>query len=165
MDAKGETLFVDDIDNRRIRAIDMKSGIIRTVAGNGSAQTSGDDGPGAQAGVPFPTGLAVDAFGNALVSTNGAPEIIPSSAPTYSDNRVRSVLAIASHGVVAGGSPPSLRGDVNGDGSVSLQDALRLLRHIVGINEDLGYNPDNADVNADHAVNLADARLILQQLF
>lgn len=34
-DRKHETMYVADLDNRRIRAIDMKSGKVRTVAGNG----------------------------------------------------------------------------------------------------------------------------------
>jgi sugar lactone lactonase YvrE len=34
-DSKGEQLYLADLDNRRIRAVDLKSGRVRTVAGNG----------------------------------------------------------------------------------------------------------------------------------
>ena len=34
-DAKGERLYLADLDNRRIRVIDLKTGIVATAAGNG----------------------------------------------------------------------------------------------------------------------------------
>jgi hypothetical protein len=45
-----------------------ESGVITTVAGNGTAGYSGDGGPATSAEIDSPYGLAVDAFGNLYVS-------------------------------------------------------------------------------------------------
>jgi sugar lactone lactonase YvrE len=152
-------LFIADSGNHRVRGVDATTGIVQTVAGNGTAHTSGDGGPAAQAGAPFPTGVAVDSFGNVLVSTNGAAEFVPSNVPTYSDNRVRSVLAIAGPGLAVGGS--FLRGDVNGDDVADVQDALLVLRDILGITVP-EIDRSLADVNGDRRLGLADVRMLLQ---
>jgi hypothetical protein len=55
----GQTLYVADTLNNRVRAIDLGSGIIRTVAGNGAAVYAGDGGPAANASLNFPTDVAV----------------------------------------------------------------------------------------------------------
>jgi sugar lactone lactonase YvrE len=51
-------LFVADRLNRRVRVIDT-TGIIRTLAGDGSGVFSGDRGPAATAGLVEPNGLAL----------------------------------------------------------------------------------------------------------
>ncbi len=66
IDAQGDLLFAD-INNSRVRRIDNK-GIIRTVAGNGTATWTGDNGPAAKAGVGWPWGLAFDSVGNLYIS-------------------------------------------------------------------------------------------------
>jgi trimeric autotransporter adhesin len=68
-------LFVADYFNHRIRRIDAKSHLITTVAGNGSTQSSGDNGPAIEAGVVYPFGIAVDAEGDLYVIENGAATI------------------------------------------------------------------------------------------
>ena len=52
--------------NRRIRKVDV-DGIITTVAGNGSAEFSGDGGQASEAGI-YPTAVAVDAEGAVYLS-------------------------------------------------------------------------------------------------
>ena len=47
-----------------------QSGIITTIAGNGSATPSGDGGPATGAGVPTPLAVAVDSMGNLYISSN-----------------------------------------------------------------------------------------------
>jgi trimeric autotransporter adhesin len=73
-DANGN-LFVADYFNHRIRRIDAKSHVVTTVAGNGSTQSSGDNGPAVEAGVRYPFGMAVDSEGNLYVIENGAGTI------------------------------------------------------------------------------------------
>ena len=51
-------MFLADRLNRRVRVIDT-NGIITTLAGNGSDQSSGDGAPAPQAGLPEPNGLAL----------------------------------------------------------------------------------------------------------
>src|SRR5712691_10678699 len=51
-------IFVADRLNRRVRRIDVGSGIITTLAGTGEASYGGDDGPAVWAGLAEPNGLA-----------------------------------------------------------------------------------------------------------
>jgi uncharacterized protein (TIGR03437 family) len=60
-------LFVSDTFNNRIRKVSA-SGIIATVAGNGSNGISGDGGPAVSAQLGNPYGVAVDRSGNLLVA-------------------------------------------------------------------------------------------------
>jgi DNA-binding beta-propeller fold protein YncE len=66
-----EYLYVADSGNNRIRKIDLKMGIITTVAGNGKAELSGDNGIAAQAGLNHPRGLVIDQSGNLLIADTG----------------------------------------------------------------------------------------------
>ncbi|MDL1973176.1 MAG: sugar-binding protein, partial [Deltaproteobacteria bacterium] len=60
-------LYIADTDNDRIRKVDT-SGIITTVAGDGTYGYSGDGGPAAQAELKRPYGVAVDGSGNLYIS-------------------------------------------------------------------------------------------------
>lgn len=62
LDSEGN-LFISDAINHRIRRVEAKTGIIFTVAGNGTNGFSGDGGPSAAAEMSFPTGIAVNASG------------------------------------------------------------------------------------------------------
>jgi serine/threonine protein kinase/sugar lactone lactonase YvrE len=61
-------LFVLDPTSRRIRKIDLATGIITAFAGNGESTTSGDGGPPTKAGLGLLAGIAVDAAGNVYVT-------------------------------------------------------------------------------------------------
>jgi len=60
-------LYVADTGNHAVRAINLTTGIIRTVAGTGVAGFSGDDGPATSAQFKSPYGIAFDATGNLYV--------------------------------------------------------------------------------------------------
>ena len=66
----GGNLFIADsvavLD--RVRRVDAITGIITTVAGNGTSGFSGDGGPAANAELAEPIGLAVDANGNLYIA-------------------------------------------------------------------------------------------------
>jgi sugar lactone lactonase YvrE len=66
LDSKGN-LYIGDSSNNRVRMVDT-SGIIHTIAGNGTCGFSGDRGPGTSAMLCSPTGVAVDAKGNLYVA-------------------------------------------------------------------------------------------------
>jgi sugar lactone lactonase YvrE len=57
-------LYFADTGNHRIRKIVATSGIITTIAGNGTQGFSGDSGPATSATIDSPTGLALDASHN-----------------------------------------------------------------------------------------------------
>jgi sugar lactone lactonase YvrE len=62
-------LYIADTDNMRVRRVDVSTGVITTVAGNGSNQGElGDGGPATAASLFTPSGIAVDANGNPIIS-------------------------------------------------------------------------------------------------
>ncbi len=52
-------IYIADAHHNRIRKVDAKTGIISTVAGNGSFGNAGDDGPATAASLASPSGLAL----------------------------------------------------------------------------------------------------------
>ena len=69
VDGQG-SLYISDTGNHCIRVIGP-DGIIRTIAGNGTPDFSGDGGPARSASLNAPAGLAVDAAGNVWVADVG----------------------------------------------------------------------------------------------
>ncbi|PMZ18085.1 hypothetical protein C1Y09_31210, partial [Pseudomonas sp. FW306-02-F08-AA] len=63
--------FVADQGNNRVREIFAATGIITTVAGNGTAGFSGDGGPGTAAAFNTPLGIAIDSAGSLYISDFG----------------------------------------------------------------------------------------------
>jgi sugar lactone lactonase YvrE len=61
-------LFVADRGNNRIRRIDAVTGVITTVAGNGSAGDSGDGGPATAAALRKPSDVFIDGAGNVFIA-------------------------------------------------------------------------------------------------
>lgn len=64
--AEDDTIYVSDSLANRVRRI--QGGIITTVAGTGEATWTGDGGPGAAAGLHWPTALQLDAGGNLFIA-------------------------------------------------------------------------------------------------
>jgi sugar lactone lactonase YvrE len=61
-------LFIADSYNYRIRRVDAITGFITTVAGNGTAASSGDDGPATLASLNVPQKVTVDSAGNLFIA-------------------------------------------------------------------------------------------------
>jgi uncharacterized protein (TIGR03437 family) len=59
-------LYIADTENQRIRKV--SSGIITTIAGNGTLGSSGDNGSPTNAQLNLPTGVAVDSAGNLFIA-------------------------------------------------------------------------------------------------
>jgi len=92
-------LYIADQANQRIRKVTASSGLITTVAGNGSASYAGDGGPATNASLNNPGDVAVDSAGNLYIAD-------------ASNNRIR--LVVASTGIiitVAGNGAPGYAGD------------------------------------------------------
>jgi hypothetical protein len=79
IDSSGN-IYIADVGNYRIRKVTVSTGIISTVAGNGTQGYSGDGGPATGAEMQGPTGVAVDTAGNIYI------------ADSYG-NRIRKVTA------------------------------------------------------------------------
>jgi len=64
-------LYIAERDNHVIRKVDMKTGIISTVAGTGMAGFSGDGGPGVRAQLRQPHSIVLDRDGTILICDIG----------------------------------------------------------------------------------------------
>ncbi len=69
-DARGD-LFIVDMRNARVRRVDMKTGVISTVAGTGTEGFSGDGGPATQAQLKQPHSIQFDARGDLYICDIG----------------------------------------------------------------------------------------------
>ena len=70
VDNDGNVYFAD-VNNSVIRKITSATGIISTVAGNGTAGFSGDNGPAIEAQLYDPWDVTVDADGNLYIADSG----------------------------------------------------------------------------------------------
>jgi hypothetical protein len=61
-------LFIADFLNHRVRRVDAATGVITTVAGNGTAGFGGDGGPATSANLNGPNGVALDGAGNLFIA-------------------------------------------------------------------------------------------------
>ncbi|MEP7362270.1 MAG: SMP-30/gluconolactonase/LRE family protein [Acidobacteriota bacterium] len=87
VDASGRVLIADS-GNNSIRRVDT-NGIISTIAGTGQAGYSGDGGQAVQARFSSPAGVAVDLYGNIIVSDSN-------------NRRVRKIISSGTVTTIAG---------------------------------------------------------------
>ena len=97
VDSSGN-VYVSESSGQRIRKIEAATGIIRTVAGNGTVGFSGDGGPATSAQLNGPLGITVDAAGNLYIADRG-------------NNRVRRVTSAGVMGTIAGRGVSGFSGD------------------------------------------------------
>jgi sugar lactone lactonase YvrE len=91
-------LFIADSSNQRVRRVDHQSGIIITVAGNGTQGYSGDGGPATAAEFYRPGAIALDAAGNLYITDFG-------------NQRIRKVDTAGIVSTLAGNGTSSVGGD------------------------------------------------------
>ncbi len=89
-------LYIADEGHNRIRKVDVSTGIITTVAGNGTPGHSGDGGPATSAQLLEPLGVAFDKAGNFYIADS---------------NSVRKVNTSGTITTVAGGMLTATPGD------------------------------------------------------
>ena len=81
-DAAGNLYFAD-AGNQRVRRIDALTGIISTIAGNGTAGFAGDGSAATSANLSNPSGVAVDSQGQVYILSNA-----PTAGPTQAIRKV-----------------------------------------------------------------------------
>ena len=119
-------LYIGDSGNRRIRKV--SNGVITTVAGNGTAGFSGDNGPATSAQINSPRGIAVESAGNVYIadmSNNRIRVLTPAaSGPTANSPIISAVTNAASNllGPIAPGEIVVLYG--SGLGPAQLTSAI-----------------------------------------
>ena len=96
VDSEGN-LFISHRSKNRIRRVG-KDGVITTIAGNGTAGFSGDNGPALKAAFNFPAGLCLDQAGNLYVADRN-------------NHRVRRIDTLGIVTTVAGTGTPDWGGD------------------------------------------------------
>lgn len=71
VDAQGN-LYIADTANQRVRMVSAATGVITTVAGNGTNNNNGDGGLATRAGVVSPEAIALDSHGNLYIAEETA---------------------------------------------------------------------------------------------
>jgi DNA-binding beta-propeller fold protein YncE len=71
LDPRGERLYLADLDNRRIRVVDLGTGIVTTVASNGKKGVPEDGAVAVQAPLLDPRAVTADARGNVYILERG----------------------------------------------------------------------------------------------
>ena len=123
-DAAGNLYFAD-FNNHRVRRV-ATNGVITTVAGNGTAGFSGDNGPATSAQLNGPLGVALDRNGNLLIADGG-------------NNRIRRVNVATGVITTAAGT-----GDTGFAGDGGLATNARIT------------GPENVFVDKDNNIFIAD---------
>lgn len=92
------TLYIADSNNNRIRAVNLFSGVITTLAGTGMPAFAGDSGSATGASFSYPTGLTLDASGNLFIADTN-------------NNRVREISSTGTVSTIAGNGRQGYSGD------------------------------------------------------
>ena len=88
LDSRGERMFLADLDNRRIRAVDLKTGLVTTVAGNGQKGVPLDGAMALDAPLVDPRAVVVDKEANIYVLERGGHALRVVDA----EGRIRTVV-------------------------------------------------------------------------
>ena len=68
-------LYIGDAQTKRVRQVDLSTGIITTIAGSGNGGVEGDGGPALAANLYRATGLAVDAFNHVYIAQSDSTRV------------------------------------------------------------------------------------------
>ena len=118
VDAAGD-LFIADAGIGRVRRVDAKTGVITTVAGNGTAGFAGDGSPATAAELGDPEGLAVDAAGDLFIADAGMNRV------RRVDAKTGVITTVAGNGVrgSAGDGGPATAAGLAGPKGITLDPA------------------------------------------
>ncbi|MEX2185560.1 MAG: hypothetical protein WD875_02155 [Pirellulales bacterium] len=128
LDPAGEHLYLADLDNRRIRAVDLSSGLVRPVAGNGEQGVPKDGSDARRSPLVDPRAVAVDRRGNVYILERGGHALRVVDA----EGKIRTVVNASGKAGAendAGGDALATRLNgpkhlcVDGDGNVIVADA------------------------------------------
>jgi sugar lactone lactonase YvrE len=172
-DAKGEQMYLADLDNRRVRAVDMKTGTVRTVAGNGQKGVPEDGAEAVKAPLVDPRAVAADGAGNVYILERGGNALRVVDAK----GRVKTVAGTGKVGATGDGGDArqaTFNGPkhlcIDGDGNVIIADTENhLIRkylpkegkvvRVAGSgtkgHDGLGGPPDKVQLSQPHGVTVA----------
>lgn len=153
----GNVIYVADSAGNVVRRINADQSI-QTVAGTGTAGFAGDGGPGSEALLNSPSGLAVDADGNLFISDTGNQRI----RVLTTDGQIETFAGTGGYGNTGDGgpaleaeigSPRSLTFDADGNLYLISQSMVRrietdgIIKNVAGT-LDAGYDGDGGPATA-----------------
>ncbi len=112
IDTAGD-LFIADYLNNRIRKVDAATGIITTIAGNGTPGFTGDGGPALSAEINLPNDVELDAAGDIYIADSG-------------NNRLREINTAGVISTVVGGLNNAGSAGINAPSALAMDKAGNL---------------------------------------
>jgi DNA-binding beta-propeller fold protein YncE len=184
LDRQAQRLYLTDLNNKRIRAVDLASGVVTTVAGNGAKGVPEDGTPAIEAPLVDPRASVVDSRGNLYVLERGGHALRVMDAQT---GQIRTVVGTGEPGSAGDGGDArqaQLKGPkhlcVDAEDNVIIADTDnhvirkylpregRIVR-IAGSGRKgtagVGGPPLEAELNQPHGVALRDGRLYIVDSF
>ena len=116
MDTTGQYLYVSDQGNSTVRKINLSTGIITTVAGNGTFGYSGDGGPATLAALNQPEAMNWDSLGNFYIGDSLNSVIRKVDGVT---GNISTVVGTGTNGYGGDGGPATLAQLGNDLGSIN----------------------------------------------
>jgi sugar lactone lactonase YvrE len=168
----GQKLYAADLDNRRVRVVDLATGVVTTVAGNGSKGAPADGAVAREAPLVDPRAVAADAQGNVYILERSGHALRVVSP----DGRIRTVVGTGEKGF-SGDGGESRQAKLNGpkhlcidrDGNVIIADTENhcirkylpktgTIVRVAGTGKKgtagLGGPPEQAELNQPHGVTV-----------
>ena len=141
LDPANERLLLADLDNRRIRAVDLRSGLVTTIAGNGERGVPADGATATSAPLVDPRAVTADAAGNVYVLERSGHAL----RVVDREGKIRTLVGTGQKGN-SGDGGPALQATLNGpkhlcidqDGSVIIADTEN---HVIR-----KYNPKDGTI-------------------
>jgi DNA-binding beta-propeller fold protein YncE len=96
-------LYICDLDNRRVRRVDLKTGMVKTVAGNGEKGVPRDGGDALTEPLFDPRAIAFDSRGNLYIAERGGHALRVVDA----EGKIRTVAGTGVAGSSGDGGPAS----------------------------------------------------------
>jgi hypothetical protein len=160
-DSAGD-LFIADTQNNRIREVNHATGLITTVAGNGTQGYSGDNGPATAAELSNPAGVALDAAGDLFIADAGNNVV---REVNHATGLITTVAGNGGYGYNGDGiqattaslwNPYGVALDAAGDIFIvdNINNRIREVNHATGLiatvagNDSQGYSGDNGQATA-----------------
>ena len=130
-------LYFNDLPNRRIRMMDMKTGIISTVAGNGVKAVPEEGARATETSLLDPRAVLLDSDDNIYICSRGGHAL----RVVGKDGRIRTVINPAGTKGYSGDGGPALHATMDGPKHLALDSKGRILitdteNHVIRL-----YNP------------------------